>query len=237
MDSLDELQHSFPLLQQKLNYFFQHIDLLVMACCHSSYVNENKKKLKNHNERLEFLGDSVLGMIICEYLYDHYVDLNEGSLSNLKAKLVDAQACYHYIEKLDIEAFLLLGKGEYQNLTRGRQKLLANFFEALIGSIFLDGGFSAAKHFFLYHFEHQVAEIAKERLPNYKADLQELTQEKDHLQPHYVLVHEEGPEHEKIFRVEVYIQDQLLGSGEGKSKKLAEQQAAKVAIDKYRELS
>lgn len=233
MDSYDQLKVNLQELQEKIGYHFKDPQLLLHACCHSSYVNENKKKVEEHYERLEFLGDAILGGVVCDYLYMHYPEYSEGELSQLKSLLVDASACLTYVEKLEIDHFLLLGKGEKQNHERSRQRLLANFFESITGAMYLDGGFNSVKTFFHKNCSSFIADLKKESTMNYKAKLQELTQHVYHEKPIYLLVDQSGPDHEKIFTVEVYFQDECLGKGQGKSKKVAEQQAAKQAIEAF----
>ncbi len=236
MDSLDDLIRNIAQLEERLHYTFKNKKWLILACSHSSFVNENRKKTQEHNERIEFLGDSVLGMIVCEFLFENFLECSEGKLSNLKAKLVDAVACHQYIDRLGLNSYILLGKGELQHLHRSERRIYANFFEALVGAIFLDGGFEEAKNFFLYHFKDSIQQILNESVPNFKATLQEYSQEKYHIHPQYILVSETGPEHEKSFTVEVYVNDQVMGQGSGKSKKIAEQAAAENAMKKLGEI-
>jgi ribonuclease-3 len=232
MESVDDLIRSIPELEEKLHYTFQEKKLLVLACSHSSFVNENRKKAAEHNERIEFLGDSVLGMIVCEFLFEKYPEFSEGKLSTLKAKLIDAAACHQYIDRLMLNSYILLGKGEMLHLHRSERRVYSNFFEAIVGAIFLDGGYASAKNFFLHHFKNSIEQIITDSLPNFKASLQEYSQEKYHTHPQYLLVSESGPEHEKSFTVDVYVNQVLLGQGSGKSKKIAEQAAAEVAMKK-----
>lgn len=231
MNCLDDLKKELPDLEKKLGLTFKNHEIIIQACCHSSFVNENKKKIDCNNERLEFLGDAALGAVMSEYLYCNYDD-PEGELSKMKSQIVDATSCVKYIEYLGIEEFLLLGKGQQIEAHRGRNKAVANFFEAIIGAILLDHGYSEVKRFVNEKLRSSIEEILNDPTTNYKAQLQELSQQELHEKPVYLLVSEEGPDHEKIFTVEVYVNDIKQGVGTGKSKKLAEQMAAQSALEK-----
>lgn len=232
MDSLNKLTDSIEQLENLLDYSFSDRSLLIQACCHCSFANENRDFQHKHNERLEFLGDSVLGAIVTHFLHQN-VDQREGKLSSLKASLVDAPACFNYILKLGIEPYLLLGRGEKQNLGRGRESLLADYFEGVMGAIFLDGGFFAAEKFFLAHFYDDIMHRVEAPLRNWKAELQDLTQKHHRCQPVYEVLKEDGPDHSKSFLIGAYLQERLLGTGSGQSKKLAEQNAAERALLQY----
>lgn len=195
-------------------------------------MNENKESVKEHNERLEFLGDSVLGLLISEFLYNLAPTLKEGDLSYLRSRLVDASTCFSLLQKLEVEGYLLLGKGEMMNAGKGRETLLADLFEAILGAIYLDGGFEKVKAFFFDHFDQIVYEIIKQPVKNWKALLQDHYQKKMQKQPHYKVLFEEGPHHEKVFCVGVFLEEMELGVGRGFSKKEAEQSAAQEAYKK-----
>src|SRR5262245_60123971 len=194
-------------IETKIGYVFRDAQTLTLAFVHRSYINENKT-ITEHNERLEFLGDSVLGLVIAEYLYRHLPTHPEGELSFLRSRLVDASSCVHYIQKLQVESFLLLGRGERMSQGRGRESILSDLFEALIGAIYLDGGFEAAKQFILSHFSEEISAILQTPTHNSKALLQDFCQKKFQATPTYEVVSEEGPEHRKIFRIIVKIQGQ-----------------------------
>ncbi len=216
-------------IESKLGHHFAEKQLLCLAFTHCSYVNESRTTTQ-HNERLEFLGDSVLGLMVSEYLYRTLPDLPEGELSALRAKLVEACSCISYIQKLDLEKYLLLGKGERMNDGRGRDTILSDLFEAIIGAIFLDGGFNAAQKFFFDKFKEEIDAILQAPLRNPKAILQDLCQKKFQVTPRYKVLNEIGPDHSKIFKVVVMLDDNELGCGEGPSKKEAQAAAAKNAL-------
>ncbi len=218
-------------IEALLRYTFQNPELLFSAFVHRSYYNENREAITEHNERLEFLGDAVLGLIVSDYLFSQSPQLTEGELSIMRSHVVEAGACSRRILKLKLEGYVLLGKGERLNEGRGRETILADFFEAMIGAIYLDGGMEAAQTFFLCHFRTELEMAALEPLRNWKAELQDYSQKKYHKPPIYTVLKEEGPDHAKIFTVSVTIGDQALATGLGASKKQAEQAAAKIAIE------
>jgi ribonuclease-3 len=222
--------NKIQIIEERLGYAFLQKALLEQALIHRSYANENKGV--QHNERLEFLGDSVLGLVAAEYLYLRFPEYSEGDLSQTRARLVEAGACAKYFQKFNIQEFLLLGKGE--KMTEGKNKLsiLADAFEAIVGAIYLDGGLSMAKSFWICHFEEEANQIIGSPARNYKAELQDRSQQKYKKVPTYKVLEESGPDHAKIFRVAVYVNDEESGIGIGKSKKEAEQQAAFEAIGK-----
>lgn len=216
-------------IEKKLNYQFKDKALLELAFIHRSYINEHPE-VKEHNERLEFLGDSVLGLIVAEYLYDRFPDWPEGELSHIKSRLVEASACTNYVEKLHVESYLLLGRGERLNPGRGRFTILADLLEAIIAAIFLDGGFSSAKQFFFSHFQDEISEILKTPPHNWKALLQDFCQKTYGKTPTYDVLEESGPDHRKMFKIAAVVDGNVQGVGEGNSKKEAQQTAAKEAL-------
>lgn len=220
------------LLQERLGYTFKNIDLLKQACTHASYVNENKRREVLHNERLEFLGDAVLGLIVSDLLFTKLSTHPEGDLSFIKSKLIEASSCMQYIEVLGIEEFLVMGKGEVANKGKGRKTILADFFEAVMGAIYLDGGLSAVSHFYLSHFSHFIESVMHNPAENAKAKLQDLVQKKYKEPPEYRVLKEEGPGHEKIFEIAVFVQGEEIGRGIGLSKKEAQMKAAEMALEK-----
>ncbi len=222
----------FPVkaVEEKLNLSFQNKDLLVQAFMHRSFWNENREDVAGHNERFEFLGDSVLGLLVAEYLFREYPRLDEGSLSTIRSQLVDAPACAGYVQKLEIAPWLLLGKGEQMNQGKGRESILADLFEALIGALYLDQGLVAVHNFFFSHFKDEVKKMVANPLRNWKAELQDYTQKKFQETPTYQVIEESGPAHKKIFRIAVWINEEKWAEGEGSSKKEAQIESAKNAL-------
>lgn len=225
------LEHQRSAIETHLNYKFHDPSLLYLAFVHRSYVNENRQIIE-HNERLEFLGDAILGLLIAEHLYRVLPDTPEGELSSLRSRLVEATSCVAYVHKLGIEKFLLLGKGEKLNDGRGRETILADLFEAIIGAIYLDGGIESAKQFIFGQFTTEIGEIIKTPSKNWKAVLQDYCQKKYQQHPTYKVISENGPDHSKTFTIVVLIDDQELGSGTGSCKKEAQQAAAADALSK-----
>ena len=217
-------------IESKINYIFSDRALLELAFVHRSYFNENREEVLGHNERLEFLGDAVLGVIVSDYLYQNLPESSEGHLSHLRAHLVGASSCAGYMHSLDLEAYLLLGRGEQDNVGRGRQSILADLFEALIGAIYLDGGIDAARGFILRFFSDVMNEVMETPLRNWKAELQDYVQKKYQKPPEYVVVGESGPPHKRMFVIAAMIEEAEAGRGEGSSKKEAEQMAAEDAL-------
>lgn len=229
MNDLQAIIGTTDRIESQLGYRFADKNLLVLAFTHCSFVNECRTPLQ-HNERLEFLGDSILGLIVSDYLYRTLPDVPEGDLSVLRARLVEANSCVSYIQKLDLEKYLVLGKGERMNDGRGRETILSDFFEALLGAIFLDGGIEAARAFFFEKFKEEIDSILKAPLKNPKALLQDYCQRHFQATPRYQVLDEKGPDHKKIFRIAVVIKDIEIGTGEGPSKKEAQQAAAGNAL-------
>jgi ribonuclease III len=217
-------------IEKKIQWEFQNKELLLLAFTHRSFWNENQGKVNTHNERLEFLGDSVLGLLVADYLFSHYPGLDEGLLSSHRSQLVDAPACAAYLQKLGVETFLLLGKGEQMNTGKGRESILADLFEALMGAIYLDQGLEGARRFFFTHFNQEVVKIITTPQRNWKAELQDYTQKYYQQTPHYVVLEESGPAHCKIFHIAVWIDEKKWGEGAGASKKEGQVQAAKDAL-------
>lgn len=215
-------------LQQKLGYTFNDESLLMRALSHSSYVNENHSA-GDSNERLEFLGDSVLGFITAENFYNNYKKLPEGELTKLRAATVCEKSLAGFAQQLDLGNYLLLGKGE--NLTGGRNRpsIQADAFEAIIAAIYLDGGMEEARKFVLKYIEEAIRQ--HQSFKDYKTMLQEVVQRNPGELVEYVLVGESGPDHDKRFAVEVHLNSNVIGKGVGKSKKRAEQEAAREALE------
>lgn len=230
MVTFENYLQKLPSLEQKLGYKFQSRDLLVQAFVHRSFLNEQKDFVKEHNERLEFLGDSILGLIVAEYLFLKLPGLPEGELSRLRSQLVDAAMCSRFATSLDLYPFVLLGKGERMNEGRGRSTILADCFEALIASIYLDSDFDTAKRIFIGLFEKEIEAQIHEPGKNWKAKLQDWAQKHKQTTPLYKVISESGPDHSKRFVVAAMIGDEVLGEGEGMSKKVAEQAAAEASL-------
>ncbi|MDD6276646.1 MAG: ribonuclease III [Clostridia bacterium] len=216
-------------LEQKINYTFNNKNLLLRALSHSSYVNENGTECKGSNERLEFLGDSVLGFITAENFFKNYTKLPEGELTKLRAAVVCEKSLAGFAREIDLGNFLLLGKGEIVTGGKERPSILADAFEALIAAIYLDGGIESAKTFVLKYIDEAIRK--HQSFKDYKTMLQEIVQKNPGELIEYVLVGETGPDHDKRFEVEVHLNSNVVGRGIGKSKKKAEQEAAKEALE------
>ena len=221
---------NFSEIEACLGYTFSEKNHLQLAFIHRSYFNENRESVPGHNERLEFLGDSVLGLIVSGYLYSHLPTQSEGHLSHLRAHLVGAESCVQYMRQLELEAHLMLGKGETVNVGRGRKRILADLFEAIVGAIFVDGGLKSAEEFFLTHFSNHLDQAMEKPLRNWKAELQDYCQKKFQKPPDYRVIDEVGPPHNKTFVIAVSFDGDAVGQGEGPSKKQAEQEAAEDAL-------
>ena len=216
-------------LEKAIGYQFKNISLLQNALSHSSYANERWHDSLRSNERLEFLGDSILGMVTAEYLYRNFPDRPEGELTRMRADMVCEQALATVAERIGLGQHLLLGNGEEQGGGRKRDSILADAVESVIAACFLDGGMDAARNFINTFV---LTEVPVKRLRNvdYKTALQELVQQKKNQTLAYVLSGESGPDHDKQFCVNVMLNGTVVGSGSGTSKKRAEQDAAKSAI-------
>lgn len=217
-------------LPEVLDYNFRDNKLLQTALTHSSYANEAKEKTQ-FNERLEFLGDSVLSLIVSDFLYRTYPDLSEGELSKVRAGVVSEVSLAQVARKLNLGAYMRLGKGEENIGGRNRASVLADAVESIIGAIYLDGGLQQAGRFVLRLLTPAIeSQIAGKGRKDYKTDLQELLQSRSSLEITYRIVGETGPDHDKWFTAAVYHGDKPIGQGQGKSKKEAEQQAAHAAL-------
>ncbi|MBQ9414216.1 MAG: ribonuclease III [Clostridia bacterium] len=215
-------------LMKALGYHFQNDALLTEALTHSSYANEGRQH-RQSNERLEFLGDSILGMIAATYLFSHD-KRQEGDLTKLRASIVCEQALASYSKKLMLGDYLLLGKGERQNGGASRPSILADAFEAVLAAIYLDGGMEAARDFALPYLIKEIGAQRRRHFKDYKTQLQEIVQQTPEEIVEYVLVGESGPDHNKRFTVEVHLNSNVIGRGIGHSKKEAEQLAAREAL-------
>lgn len=210
---------------------FRNKNLFQQAFIHRSYLNEVKQRLQS-NERLEFLGDSILSFVVSEYLYQAYPDFNEGMLTNLRSLLVNTKSLGEIARELNFGNLLKLSKGEEESKGRENESLLANCFEAFIGALFLDQGALEVKSFLIKNLLYKTKDIVKKKtLKDPKSLLQELIQSQKQKSPMYKVLSEAGPPHDKVFTVGVYTKDTLLGKGEGRSKQEAEENAAKQALE------
>ncbi len=219
-------------LETAMGYRFRNITLLQNALTHSSYANERWHNSLMSNERLEFLGDSILGMLVAEHLYKHFPDRPEGELTRMRADMVCEQALAEIAGQLSLGQHLLLGHGEEQTGGRQRASILADAVESVIAAVFLDGGMEAAKSF-VERFVLCHVPVHKFQNMDYKTALQELVQRKKDQVLTYTLVAESGPDHDKRFEVTVSLNGVQIGSGIGRSKKRAEQDAARSALEKF----
>lgn len=221
------------LAAQKLGGDFNNLELLLTAFTHRSYLNEHKKTVKEHNERLEFLGDAVLELVVTEYLYSNYSE-PEGILTNWRSALVRTESISAAGEKLGFNDYLRLSRGEKRGSERARQQILANCFEAVVGAIYLDKGYEAAKNFITQNILSTLGGILESgSWMDAKSRLQEIAQSVDGATPHYKVLSEEGPDHEKIFTIGVFVDGNLKGQGTGPSKQAAQQAAAETALSTY----
>lgn len=218
-------------LEKVIGYRFQNITLLQNALTHSSYANEHWHDSLMSNERLEFLGDSILGMVVAEYLYRNFPDRPEGELTRMRADMVCERALAVVADRLELGKHLLLGHGEEQGSGRSRASILADAVESVIAASFLDGGMAAARGF-IEKFVLCDVPVIKLHNVDYKTALQELVQQKKNQRLCYKLIGESGPDHNKQFAVAVFLNDEMIGQGSGSSKKRAEQDAARTAIGK-----
>lgn len=232
MHALENLQKNVTELEAKLGYSFKDRSLLTLAFVHRSFFNEHRAIVQQHNERLEFLGDSILGLLVSEYLYKYLPSTPEGELSSLRSRIVEANSCVTYAERLELDRYILLGRGERMNGGRGRESILADLFEAVIGAIYLDGGLDAARRFLFKNFSKDMDALLAIPIKNWKAALQDYAQKNYQQAPIYHVLSELGPDHSKMFLISVSINDQEVGRGEGSSKKEAQQAAAENALRK-----
>ena len=214
-------------IQDIIQYAFNDVSLLQQALVHCSYVNEVKEGTVEPNERLEFLGDAVLDLLVSEYLYRTFPEKQEGELSQLRAQLVDASACIRYITQWDIVQYCQMGRGQKQ---KSSPSIGADLFEAILGAMYLDGGLEVVRSCFLQHFTETLQVLMAEGQKNYKRLLQEFVAQKFQTLPIYKIENETGPDHEKVFTVSVYVVREKWGEGVGFSKKEAEQKAAAEAL-------
>ena len=218
---------------EKLGFEFEHIEYLVTALTHRSYVNEHKKSVSEHNERLEFLGDAVLELSVTDYLFRHYSE-PEGILTSWRSSLVRTESIGEAGDKLGYEPLLRMSRGEKNGSPRARQQILANAFEAVIGAIYLERGYDDADVFIQKHILSKLDNIlASGSWRDPKSHLQEVSQRVDGYTPVYKVLEEVGPDHDKIFTLGVFVGDKLMGKGSGPSKQNAQQEAARAALKAY----
>ncbi len=220
--------------ERNIGHTYRDKGNFLLALTHSSYANENKASKLPSNERLEFLGDAVLNIVVSEYIYKLHPNLPEGEMTKVRASIVCEASLAICADRIHLGEFLLLGKGE--ELTGGRQRasVLSDAFEAVIGSLYLDGGLETARSFISMMMMEQIIGHGVESFVDYKTQLQEIIQKKNDKKISYEVLKEKGPDHDKKFMVQVKAGDTVLGMGEGKSKKEAEQMSARLALEKLR---
>lgn len=222
---------NFAKLEKKLKLKFKNKDLLTQAFIHRSYLNENPDFRLNHNERLEFLGDAILELVVTEHLFQKYPKKSEGELTNWRAALVNAKMLARLAQEIGLNEFLLLSRGEAKELGKARQYILANTFEAFIGSLYLDQGYEVCQKFIKKHLIKELPKIIEERLfEDAKSLFQEEAQERVSITPTYKVIKEWGPDHAKHFVIGVFLKKELVAQGEGSSKQEAEEAAAQKGL-------
>ncbi len=218
-------------LQAILEVEFKDTTLLLTAITHRSYLNEHREATWEHNERLEFLGDAVLELVVTDYLFAEYPEKPEGDLTAIRAALVNTVSLSVASELLGVNKFLLMSKGEAKDEGRARQYILANVFESCVGAIYLDQGYESARDFIAKRLFGNTEDIIKKRLwQDAKSRFQELAQEHASITPTYETISQVGPDHDRVFTVGVYLRHEKVAEGKGRSKQEAEQQAAQVAV-------
>lgn len=218
----------FKAFEEKIGYTFKNKELIHEALAHSSYANETREC--HSNERLEFLGDSVLSIIVSEHLFTHFKHLPEGELTKIRSSLVCEKALFKFAQKIDLGSFILLGKGEENTGGRERPSIVSDAFEAVIAAVYLDGGMEEARKYVLGFIPDDLNANSGKDLDDFKTLLQEIIQCNPEEKVEYVLVSQTGPDHDRIFSVEVCLNGSVIGKGEGHSKKQAEQMAAHEAL-------
>lgn len=221
----------FSAFEHRIGHAFRDARLIEQAFTHRSYLNENRAPGREHNERLEFLGDAVLELAVTDFLYAKYPAKPEGELTAFRAALVNTVSISDAAVKLGMNDYLLLSRGEARDTGRARQIILANAFEALIGALYLDAGYEAAKAFIAAQLFHKADEVVEKRLwQDAKSRFQEIAQDRERVTPVYQLIDQTGPDHDKRFTIGAFIRDERVAIGEGKSKQEAEQDAAQKAL-------
>lgn len=224
---------SMKTIEKNIHYTFKNQGLLKEALTHSSFSNERKENVVHNNERLEFLGDAVLSIVISDYLFKNHVNLPEGELTKIRSKIVCESTLGECSKRIELGQFMFFGKGEEMTGGRKRTSILADAFEALIAAIYLDGGLDAARSFIMAYMKDYIQNAINGKVfLDYKTHLQEIVQIRKDNRIKYEIIGEEGPDHSKLFYTQVKLNDIVIGYGKGRSKKEAEQEAAKMAIEK-----
>ncbi len=232
-----ERKQELQLFEKQAGIRFKKLELLNLAFCHRSFANERHNDIDN-NEKLEFLGDSVLGLVVAEYLFNTLTDKAEGDLAKIKSFVVSEDSLATISRDLRVDNFILIGKGEEFSGGRSKKALLADALEAIIGAYFLDSGFRASRRFVLRYLVPEINKVLENKhRKDYKTLLQELVQKQFKSYPKYSLVKKTGPDHSKTFWIEVRVNDRTYGPGQGKNKKQAEQEAAKIAYESLSQFS
>lgn len=232
MKYANKKKNDLKVLEKELNYKFVDKSFLKAALTHSSYANENKLGIINSNERLEFLGDAILNLIVSQYLYKKYPYYSEGELTKIRAKVVCESSLAYVAREIGVGDYLLLGKGEESTGGRKRESILADTIEAIIGAVYMDSDFGITNQSLLNKFEKNIVKAVAngDLFSDYKTELQERYQKRNNAKIEYSIFKEEGPEHDKVFFMNVFFEDKILGRGKGRNKKEAEQMAAKEAL-------
>lgn len=221
-------------IEKILGVQFKNEKFIKTACTHRSYLNEHRSTVKEHNERLEFLGDAVLELVVTDFLYKSFPNKPEGELTSWRAALVKTESLAELADELQVGQFLLMSRGEAKSGGRTRMALLANMIEAIIGAIYLDLGYDSAADFIERNINSKLESILKAGLHiDAKSHFQEVAQEKEGVTPHYEVISETGPDHDKTFEMAVFLGKKMWGKGKGNSKQTAQQSAAQDALKKY----
>ncbi len=232
MSEEKDIQADLTKLENLLGVKFADQEVLLSAITHRSYLNEHREATQPHNERLEFLGDAVLELVVTDYLFNKYPDKPEGELTAVRAALVNTVSLSESSTKLGVNDYLLMSKGEAKDTGRARNYILANAFEALIGALYVDQGYEAAKAFIAAHLFEKTDKIVDKRLwQDPKSRFQELAQENVSITPTYETLGQVGPDHDRVFTVGVYLGKEKVAEGHGRAKQEAEQAAAEKAIE------
>lgn len=225
---------NFKQIEKRIGYYFKNKNLLAQALTHSSYAYENRKKVNADNETLEFLGDSVIGLVIADYLFSAFPNSTEGDLSKLKSTAANTSSLSFFAKRAWLDKNILLGKGEEKSGGRKKKTILAGVFEALVAAIYLDGGLEQARKFLQWHLRPFLKRIKIRNflINNYKSALQEYFQKSNLAPPVYRTIMTSGPDHKRIFKVEVLVENEPLARAEGNTKKDAQKKAAQRALKK-----
>ncbi len=226
------IEEDLKKLQALLSVQFNDVRVLLSAITHRSYLNEHREATQEHNERLEFLGDAVLELVVTDFLFNKYLDKPEGELTAVRAALVNTVSLSESSTKLGINDYLLMSKGEAKDTGRARNYILANAFEALIGALYIDQGYEAAKDFIAKHLFSKTEKIVDKQLwQDPKSRFQELAQEQTNITPTYETLGQVGPDHDRVFTVGVFLGKEKVAEGQGRAKQEAEQEAALKAME------